>query len=120
MSVSNLPSLAVSPEFCIINKKTNWKCFSSDQKELYETFTDLHLSNDNLNAYLPVCTDCNCKCIDHLDMLTNAYEKLNSVLLSSSEKVTKTKPRKVSLKPKKPGWSEFVHSKYIAAIIDLV
>ena len=120
ISTSALPSIvndiSACNEYSLAPKRTVWKNFSSTQRDLYETFTDLHCISANIQNSIPDCTDCNCKRHNHLCMLISAYDNFCKCLLSSSENACITPQKKIFSSPRRPGWSKFVKCKHNDAI----
>ena len=114
-----LPAFSVSNEKSNSNKqkKVCWKKLNCSQCETYRTFTELYYDQSDFGNLVPLCSDPNCKNMEHRRSIDKAYNDFINILTRSSDKVYKIKHSKKRKRgPRKPGWSDYVKEKHLASI----
>ena len=115
LCTTTLPKVWPSEPVIPSKGKVCWRKMLEEQISLYTTFTDLICNQTNFDSILPVCSDINCNCPEHRDLLSVAYDKfINCLNMSASKACTFTKNS--TRPPGKPGWTTYVKEKHEIAI----
>lgn len=110
INVENVPLLA-SNYNTVSSTKLDWSKLSKEDMDGYLNRTDGLLNDIVLPKEALMCTDMNCKIVQHSEQLCDMYDCILKCLNDSSEPLRKSRP-KCKVPYIRPGWNEFVAEQY--------
>lgn len=111
LDVENVPLLSRNNN-AASGCKLDWSKLSNEVVAEYSLRTENLLNNIALPHEALICTDMNCKDVQHVEKICAMYDCIVKCLNVSSEPLCKSKCKVLN---SRPGWKEFVAEKYAEA-----
>ena len=108
LKVSNLPKVEFDSNNYNNCFNITWDTVTENDLKKYCELTDKNISNISIPTETIICTNINCKNLEHLTMTKNFYNDIVKCLVLSSKHISNN----VANSFNKPGWTEYVSDLY--------